>query len=1289
MSTQKPHTIGPYEILGPLAQGGMGVLYRGWHARTHEPVAIKTVQVPDERLVQGIRREIAALARIRHPGVVRIVDEGFEDGLPWYAMELLDGRSLRLWKLRLWRGPEGAEPPRIFGETRTQPSAALRAVLAAPELRPRPDVTLPRPTEPVLPHAAAPCADFGGAARAPRQRLPAAGGQLRRVLTLVRRLCETLAYLHGEGIVHGDLKPDNVQVQTDGVPVLVDFGVVSRFWNGVSREALDVAGAVGTLAYMAPEQIRGELIDARADLYALGCILFELLTAEPVFGGTTDEQVLQQQLERRPEPPSSRVEGIPPGLDELVLRLLAKRPRDRLGYAVDVAAALVRLGAEPELVAPELQPRPYPYRAGFAGRSGTQQQLEAWLGELRGGRGGLVLVSGEGGVGKTRLALQLARAARTSGVQVLTGDCPPGGLAEPGAAASGAEPLHALRRPLRELADRCRAQGPETSRRLLGRHAPALAPFEPAFARMPGLEADVELPELPPDLARLRLYRALAESFAALAEEQPLLLILDDLQWADGLSVGWLEHLLHTGLASEARLLIVGLYRGEEAGEVLCRLADGPGVRHLELGRLGDEAVAAIVGDMLALEAVPELFCGYLSRCSGGNPFFVAEYLRAALDERLLWRDEQGQWHVAEPSGEDATTADYEQLGLPSSLRGLIERRLQRLPAAAAQAAAAAAVLGRESGTRELAQVAGLGELELGAAVQELLRSGVLEESCPGRLRFAHDGTRQVAYEGLPLGRRREMHAAAAAALGASDTLVPAAELALHLEEAGEWPSARSAWLRAARHARTRHAPAEAGLLYRRYLDLVDEPGHESVQARSELAMDVLYIRGRIAEAVHEQELAIAEARALGESRLEGTLTRGLSAIHGNSGHVDEARRHLESALGILREAGAGREEAVALSNLAILHQRQGQIEQARELFEQALALHREHDDLHAEGVTLGNFAVLHSMQGRIEPARLLYERALELHRSLGERRWEGIVLVNLATLLGSSGSLTQALPLLSEALGILREVGDLRWEGVALVNLGRLEHDRGRLDEALSLLGQAEAIHRGSDNRRNLAVSWRELGRLHRELGRHSRAEALLAQALGVHRELGDRRAEGIALGELGILRQAEGRPDEAAGLLEQALARHREIGNPALEGAVLVRLAAIERLCRGDAAGAEALADRAAGLLHEARDLWHLALCRCELGHVALARERPARAHLEQALAAAEALGLFPESAVARALARLERAVAAAGQGAAGRLFRGELREDVPPALRSWLLAAGQWVEAREEQEDACSGS
>ena len=222
---KRPDKIGDFEILDDVGAGGMAVVYRARHADTGRIVALKTVRVPDEAMVRGIRREVRALARIRHPGIVEVVAEGLHSGLPWYAMELLSGHTLRAWSAGVDQPTnviDGAmtEVDPLKAEGKVQKTNAQRA-------------------QPV-----------------------------RTILTVMRQLCDPLAFLHGEGIVHQDLKPENVFIRENGTPVLVDFGVVRSFTGRVSRDSIDpeMNESAGTINYMAPEQIEGLLVDARADL---------------------------------------------------------------------------------------------------------------------------------------------------------------------------------------------------------------------------------------------------------------------------------------------------------------------------------------------------------------------------------------------------------------------------------------------------------------------------------------------------------------------------------------------------------------------------------------------------------------------------------------------------------------------------------------------------------------------------------------------------------------------------------------------------------------------------------------------------------------------------------------------------------------------------------------------------------------------------------------------------------------------------------------------------------------
>ncbi|MFN7971923.1 MAG: serine/threonine-protein kinase [Acidobacteriota bacterium] len=426
-----PLAIGPFTLVRLLGAGGMGTV---WEATDDagRRVAVKTVKVADPRLLESIRREIRVLSELVHPGIVRILADGIHDEAPWYAMPLLPGTTL---------------------------SAHIRAAASTRPVVPGEGdwwtsrLPLPIPSTEVLPRSAA--ADSPGRDCDPR---PAAGGDLASTAFLVRQLCGPLAYMHGEGLVHRDLKPANVLIGPGDVPVIIDFGLMTRFAGARSREDMDALVSGGTAGYVAPEQLRGETVDARADLYALGCLFYELLTGTRPFEGHPSA-VIWQHLTVEPAPPSHRAGGVPPEIDDLVMRLLAKDPRNRIGYAEIVDRRLERF-TNGAVVAPT-RSRPYLYRAGlqgrdeplaFAGRPHRPRTRAARRlhPRLRRERRRKDTPSRRGPARRRREASSRPPAAPGPPVSLLLdGQCSPG----------GAWPLEPMQRSLQLLADRCRQRG--------------------------------------------------------------------------------------------------------------------------------------------------------------------------------------------------------------------------------------------------------------------------------------------------------------------------------------------------------------------------------------------------------------------------------------------------------------------------------------------------------------------------------------------------------------------------------------------------------------------------------------------------------------------------------------------------------------------------------------------------------------------------------------------------------------------------------------------------------------
>lgn len=646
---------------------------------------------------------------------------------------------------------------------------------------------------------------------------PAASWSLR----VLQQLCEPLAFLHGEGLVHRDLKPRNIGFRRDGSLVLMDLGLVGRFSARIGREQLEAGGAIiGTFQYMAPEQARGEFVDARADLYSLGCILYEALTGRPPFEGSGWE-LISQHLDAQPEAPSRRA-PVPAVLDTLVMRLLAKDARDRPGFAEDVAGELAPFtGCD----AKKGVGRAYLYRPGFVGRRTTVVELNNALRRLRDGVGECVLIAGESGAGKTRMAMEVTQQATISGLAVVTGECVPL-LVSAETEDVRAAPLHPFLPLLRLIADRCRREGRQATERLLGRRAKVLATYEPTLASIPGY---AELPEpvpLSPPAARARVLADLTESINATAAENPLVIVLDDLQWSDDLTLALLSVLQRR--LGEMPVLILGTYRIEEAGELLQDLARAPGVSSIELGRLDRDSIHAMAGDMLALRSPPKHLVGFLGRVSEGNPFFIAEYLRAAVGAQLLRRSASGRWEMDLPG--EVAESRYEELPLPHSLRDLIARRLEDLSSNSQVLIEVAAVIGRDFHLELVADLAGLSTEQSLDSIHQLRVRQIVEVSDRSALRFAHDKLREVAYGQITPERRRELHGRAAKLLETrhleeSDFPRLFTTLAHHWQSAGEFPRALEYMGRAGEHSLVTGAHADAYRLLKQALDLDNRVG--------------------------------------------------------------------------------------------------------------------------------------------------------------------------------------------------------------------------------------------------------------------------------------------------------------------------------------------------------------------------------------------------------------------------------------------------------------------------------
>jgi tetratricopeptide (TPR) repeat protein len=456
----------------------------------------------------------------------------------------------------------------------------------------------------------------------------------------------------------------------------------------------------------------------------------------------------------------------------------------------------------------------------LVGRREARDGLLRRLASTISGRGGCAVLGGESGVGKTFLAKALVAVARSK-MQVVVGECVPVGAQARGQAIHSS-PLHPLRPLLQAINDLCVEGGAQATERLLGERAKILADYEPSLRELPGVAEMPEPTEVSAEAALRRLLGALTETLAALSEERPLLLVLDDVQWADGLTLDFLAS-LPPDFFEQRSLFLLCTYRTEEVTPALRAWLKQPWVEDVRLDRLQRESLGEMVSEMLAVEDPPDPLIDFLDQRSKGNPFFVAEYLRAAVTQGLLSRHE-GEWLVHQGQ-------EYGALALPDALHELILLRLGGLNEQTRALLEALAVLGREVELVVVERLTGGRGLD---ALGELFERQILEQQREfrWRVKFAHDKLREHTYEAIEPARRAPLHRQAALLLEACyeqnepELALRYAELAFHWQQAGEPGQAVHYFEKAGEQALRHSAYADAVGLLSEALELHRRLGH-------------------------------------------------------------------------------------------------------------------------------------------------------------------------------------------------------------------------------------------------------------------------------------------------------------------------------------------------------------------------------------------------------------------------------------------------------------------------------
>jgi predicted ATPase/predicted Ser/Thr protein kinase len=554
---------------------------------------------------------------------------------------------------------------------------------------------------------------------------------LLEALLMARQICLALEHAHSNGIIHRDLKLENIVITNTQTLKLMDFGL--------ARTADDVrmteeGGITGTLAYLAPELIQGDPASIQSDLYAFGVILYELFAGQSPFQGTINV-ILAQHLQGKVAPPSKHNADIPTWLDDLILRLLSKRPEERPASAKDVLLVLEQSSAAPAADEnPSLLGRIV--RGKLAGRERELAEANLCWQRMIAGEGQALLVSGEPGVGKTRFTKEITTQAKSSGAIVLSGEC----------YAEGGTPYA----PIAQVIQQAFTLAPDLPEALPAYIFANLLSLAPALR----IQYADNLPMVNQSEPE-QIYDSVVELCMRLALDAPLVLFVDDLHWADAGTLALLRHLARRSQKNKLRLLIMATYREVELGEaralheVLLDLNRERLATRIKIARLSKEWTGDMLALMFAEEIAPE-FLDSIFQETEGNPFFIEEVCKSLVETgKLVFAD--GRWN----------RPNMNEIEIPQSLRLVIEARMSRLSALAQEALAMAATIGREFDFETLLRSSDQSEDALIESLEAAARAQIIEEikgKGAERYSFVHALIPSTLYEGVSGRRRKRAH---------------------------------------------------------------------------------------------------------------------------------------------------------------------------------------------------------------------------------------------------------------------------------------------------------------------------------------------------------------------------------------------------------------------------------------------------------------------------------------------------------------------------------------------------
>lgn len=950
-----------------------------------------------------------------------------------------------------------------------------------------------------------------------------------RVTEIGMAVGDALQTAHNNGVIHRDIKAENVMVTVSGDVKVMDFGL-AKLQNAsmLTREG-DI---VGTIAYMSPEQATGEIVDHRTDIFSFGVLMYELLTGKLPFWAAYETAIVYAILNSEPMSIREIRPDVPEALEQIVFKALRKDRVQRYQKIEDLTSDLARVKAyfdgERDVLPSGLElmagselnkEEVWGSQVKLAVKVGFQPQLvgrEKEFGALKEilqqtmeGKGQIAFLGGEAGIGKTRLVEELESYGKTLRVRLISCRCP--------VMMNGSYPYQPFVEALRDYLNAKNVNSVETLDTFIKDTAPEL------YARISALRVFLDIRDKhETELgSKEQLWDAVSTLLIKIGSERPLILFVDDLHWADEETLSLLEYVGRN--AAQSRLMIIGTYRSDEVQmgrdgnpHPLVAIRDSLGnddrFVDIQLTRLGSTAIREMVSSLFPETDFGNAFYESIQSETEGNPFFVVETLKLLKMEGAIEKKD-GRYRLKE---------QYDLLSIPKSIHDIVMRRIDRLKEDEREILEIGAVEGESFHSGTIGSCLELSRIRLLKKLQSLERDHHIIHPEENTYRFDHGKIREFLYDAITPELRVEYHRMVGDYL--ADTFPEdehlAANIAYHFRAAGQHDRSLPFLITAAEWAKRLFVNKQALEYYQQSLEVIQR--FESGKAGSDFSIQKETVLEGLADVwslTGKHDAALSNYRELsqwpGLSSIKRTeLLRKIGTVYVNIGENETALETLRQAEHELasNESAAAQdlERKKALGKTRITRSRVlkslGRYDEARKEVEGGLQLIGEEGNFKEVAEAYNNLGVIYEDIGAYDLAAEMYTKSLAAREAIGDKKGIAETYNNLGNVYSCLGDYRKAAENCKKSLDIMNEIGYRSGIAGTCNNLGTVYQDQGRFDEALKMHQRCLALRKEIGDMPGVAMSLGNIGSVQLDLGEYSSARETLSQNIEMSRKMGFR---------------------------------------------------------------------------------------------------------------------------------------------------------------------------------------